>query len=280
VTLSSDVVLTDIAAGFAFTCATTDSGDVLCWGANQFGQLGDGSGVDQSLVPTKVVLPPGVKATTVATGVYHACAVTTDGAVLCWGHNTNAQLGDGTTTDSGVPVQVFPVQIAVCGDGRIDGNEECDDGGGNGHPGSCCADDCSAIPGCTTTTLIIATTTSSSSSSTAMVATTTTSAPPPACVTIGACQTDIEQTLPEVTGRDPKRDRTSHRLAKQFGRAAKALDRAASDSAKRQLKDYAKARRALKTLLAVAKKAARKGTLGVPLARLESAVRALLDVIG
>ena len=39
-------------------------------------------------------------------GADHSCGVTTAGAAYCWGDNTWAQLGNGTSVDSNVPVAV------------------------------------------------------------------------------------------------------------------------------------------------------------------------------
>ncbi|MBU1240941.1 hypothetical protein KJ865_14605, partial [Myxococcota bacterium] len=40
----------------------------------------------------------------IARGWLHACGLKTDGSIWCWGQNVNGQLGNGTTTDSMVPV--------------------------------------------------------------------------------------------------------------------------------------------------------------------------------
>ena len=90
------------------TCALTEQGAVYCWGFNFDGQVGDGTSQNVRLAPVAVSgLDTGVVAVS-ANGEFrgHACAVTSAGGLLCWGDNANGQLGDGTTTDRHVPVEV------------------------------------------------------------------------------------------------------------------------------------------------------------------------------
>jgi alpha-tubulin suppressor-like RCC1 family protein len=47
----------------------------------------------------------------VSAGYRHACARRGDGTVWCWGTNRNGELGDGTTTERSVPVQVLGVKL-------------------------------------------------------------------------------------------------------------------------------------------------------------------------
>ena len=59
----------------------------------------------------------------ITAGIAHTCAITPEGGVQCWGHNTFGQLGDGTNTASNVPVDVLGI-----GGGRTisaGGNHTC-----------------------------------------------------------------------------------------------------------------------------------------------------------
>jgi len=80
-------------------------------GLQRLGQVGDGTTVNRS-TPTQVSgLESGVLA--IAAGYGHTCAVTTGGAVKCWGYNVYGQLGDGTTTNRPTPTLVSGLSSGV-----------------------------------------------------------------------------------------------------------------------------------------------------------------------
>jgi alpha-tubulin suppressor-like RCC1 family protein len=85
----------ELAAGQFFSCARLAGGDVKCWGANNYGQLGAGHtndlGDDEALTAEPIEL--GSPARTIAAGFGHACAALEDGGVRCWGHNAAGKLG-------------------------------------------------------------------------------------------------------------------------------------------------------------------------------------------
>ncbi|MCH7698169.1 MAG: hypothetical protein IH865_04455 [Chloroflexi bacterium] len=95
---------TSIDAGSQHTCAVVGQGSVKCWGSNTSGQLGDGT-TTQSTTPVELFgLDGGILA--VAAGRAHTCALNEMGGVKCWGDNSRAQLGDGTTEGSNTPFDV------------------------------------------------------------------------------------------------------------------------------------------------------------------------------
>ena len=110
---------TAISAGGAHTCALLSSGAVSCWGNNGFGQLGAGrtdarldgvvSGSGASATDAATIVPikpvgtaqnklastPSLKASAIAAGDLHTCAVVEGGDVRCWGQGSLGQLGQG-----------------------------------------------------------------------------------------------------------------------------------------------------------------------------------------
>ncbi|MBN2084612.1 MAG: hypothetical protein JW748_05255 [Anaerolineales bacterium] len=103
-TVVASRVFVSLSAGLNHTCGVTSSGGVMCWGDNSFGELGDGTKTNRT-VPVDVVGLPDV-AIAVAAGGEHTCALTASGEVSCWGKNEFGQLGEGTTSDSRIPVMV------------------------------------------------------------------------------------------------------------------------------------------------------------------------------
>jgi len=113
----------DISGGPTHLCARHDT-QVSCVGANDFGQLGDGSNVAERSALGPVSLraparhvqvsvpaadlggPPPLHAGTGTNTRSFACAVLTNGTVECWGYGHQGQLGDGSKTSRTRPVQV------------------------------------------------------------------------------------------------------------------------------------------------------------------------------
>ena len=100
--------VTGVSAGYELSLAVQRSGRVLAWGANEWGQLGDG-GTTSSDVPTYVSGVSGVKE--VSAGGQRALALLRDGTVVAWGRNTEGTLGNGHLERED-PYSDVPVPVA------------------------------------------------------------------------------------------------------------------------------------------------------------------------
>ncbi|WKU07154.1 hypothetical protein [Micromonospora sp. HUAS LYJ1] len=97
--------VTQIASHNFHSAALTSTGEVYTWGDNTYGQIGNGTTTRQTS-PVKISLPGGATATSIAVGAFHTLVVTSTGAAYAWGYNNYGQLGNGTNTNSSVPVAV------------------------------------------------------------------------------------------------------------------------------------------------------------------------------
>ncbi len=100
--------ITDVSAGWYHSVALDSDGKLYAWGDNTNGQLGDNSTTSSSVpvtVNTSGVLN-GKTITAIAAGVDHTLALDSDGKVYAWGDNTSGQLGDGSNSESEIPVAV------------------------------------------------------------------------------------------------------------------------------------------------------------------------------
>ncbi len=100
---------TEIATGYAHSCALLADKTVKCWGDNSSGQLGNGTtNLVANTTPVAVSGIDGttVQATAIAAGYFHTCALLSNKTVKCWGYNGAGQLGNGTTSSSTTPVAV------------------------------------------------------------------------------------------------------------------------------------------------------------------------------
>ncbi len=101
--------ITQIVAGYRHTVALKSDGTVLNWGSNKYGGLGDNTNIGK-YTPVPVRDPSGIGCLTgivqVWAGKYYTVALKNDGTVWTWGYNGSGQLGNGTTTDAKLPIQV------------------------------------------------------------------------------------------------------------------------------------------------------------------------------
>lgn len=115
--LSGKDVTSISATAEEYTCAVANS-QAFCWGADWAGTLGNDYDVATPLsrvpvaVNTSGVLS-GKSITSIGIGWYHACAISGDGQVYCWGGESQGQLGnslDWTSYGNADHAQFMPIK--------------------------------------------------------------------------------------------------------------------------------------------------------------------------
>src|SRR5436305_8417226 len=81
---------TSVSAGAVSACVRTASNGAMCWGYNDVGMVGDGTRIDRRTPVQVHGLNTGVQ--DVQAVWDHSCALTSGGAVKCWGHNGDGEL--------------------------------------------------------------------------------------------------------------------------------------------------------------------------------------------
>lgn len=128
--------ISKVALGSQHSCVLLEDGAIRCWGSAKYGRLGRGNtgGMtcldmqnnfscaansvccvgDDELPGSIEPVDLGMKATDLAVGIQHSCAVLENGKVLCWGEGYLGQLGTmntGTVGDDEVPATAPTVSL-------------------------------------------------------------------------------------------------------------------------------------------------------------------------
>jgi alpha-tubulin suppressor-like RCC1 family protein len=111
-----------MALGPGYRCVARVDGGVWCWGANESGQLGDGTRHDRGH-PTAVI--DVVDAVAVTAGPRHACALDAMQRAWCWGDNDEGQLGVGEASGPRDPTVVLDDAVAIAAGGTDWGSYTC-----------------------------------------------------------------------------------------------------------------------------------------------------------
>ena len=106
--IASDII--DLESGIKHTCALTSGSEVMCWGLNTSGQLGNRS-IANSNVPVLVQGLVG-KIVSISGGAEFTCAVNDADEVMCWGNNSEGQLNDGSRFGRSVADFVDPELVS------------------------------------------------------------------------------------------------------------------------------------------------------------------------
>ncbi len=93
-----------VSAGTHHSCAILEDWEIVCWGNNTYGQLGNSPSPYEATPIAVTGLEGMAKPENLFLGNFHTCAIFEDKTVACWGRNVNGQVGDYTTEDTSIPI--------------------------------------------------------------------------------------------------------------------------------------------------------------------------------
>jgi alpha-tubulin suppressor-like RCC1 family protein len=111
-TAAGDAPFKSVSVAWHTGCAVATSGQLLCWGDNSVGELGDGTRAFRPDPTPLQAFDASVDA--VATGFWHTCAIA-GGHVYCWGRNSYGEVGDGTESPLDIDASIRPTPLLVLG---------------------------------------------------------------------------------------------------------------------------------------------------------------------
>ena len=97
--VTDEIPFTALAANVGYTCGLAHGGRAHCWGANRWGQLGDGTLEDRA---QPLPVAGGEVFTSITTGRSFACALDVEGSAFCWGRDSG-NFGVGRKWGGAVP---------------------------------------------------------------------------------------------------------------------------------------------------------------------------------
>ena len=115
--------IVDVSAGYGHTVAIDEEGKIYAWGFNEYGQLGDGT-TTYSVLPICISDKEnglkGKRIVDISAGGGHTVAIDEEGKAYTWGNNEYGQLGDGTTTNSVLPICISDKENELKGKKIVD----------------------------------------------------------------------------------------------------------------------------------------------------------------
>jgi alpha-tubulin suppressor-like RCC1 family protein len=115
----------DLTVGESHSCVLVESGEVYCWGRDNYGAIGNDEERSDAVTPAKVKGLDNVVDVAAAPDSAHTCAALADGTVWCWGKNLDGQLGNDGDISRQIPVPSKVQQLDSAVSVMVGGTHSC-----------------------------------------------------------------------------------------------------------------------------------------------------------